>query len=76
MALVISEKFQKVTIQLAEKHTRATHLANFLTEVQMKEFFGCVQDSDMARRLHASISGRDVDKAILKLYGIEMEESE
>ncbi len=57
----------------AFRHARATHLANFLTEAQMKEFFGWVQDSDMAS-VYVHLSGRDVDRAILKLYGMEMDE--
>ena len=58
----------------AFRHARATHLANFLTEAQLKEYFGWVQDSDMAS-VYVHLSGRDVDRAILKLYGIETEES-
>ena len=42
----------------AFRHARATHLANFLTEAQMKEFFGWVQDSDMAS-VYVHLSGRD-----------------
>ncbi len=57
----------------AFRHARATHLANFLTEAQMEEFFGWVQDSDIAS-VYVHLSGRDVDRAILSLYGIEMEE--
>ncbi len=57
----------------AFRHARATHLANFLTEAQMKEFFGWVQDSDMAS-VYVHLSGRDVDRAILKLYGMEVED--
>ncbi len=74
---VIAEKagVRKSVNPHAFRHARATHLANFLTEAQMKEFFGWVQDSDMAS-VYVHLSGRDVDKAILKLYGIEMEESE
>ncbi len=59
----------------AFRHARATHLANFLTEAQMKEYFGWVQDSDMAS-VYVHLSGRDVDRAILKIYGMEMEEEE
>jgi len=74
---IIAEKagVRKSVNPHAFRHARATHLANFLTEAQMKEFFGWVQDSDMAS-VYVHLSGRDVDKAILKLYGIEMEESE
>lgn len=52
------------------RHSRATYLANFLTEAQMKEHFGWQQDSKMAA-VYVHLSGRDVDKALLKVYGIE-----
>lgn len=73
---VIAEKagVKKKVNPHAFRHARATHLANFLTEAQMKEFFGWVQDSDMAS-VYVHLSGRDVDRAILSLYGVEMEES-
>lgn len=51
------------------RHSRATHLANYLTEAQMCEFFGWVQGSDMPR-IYIHLSGRDVDEAILRMYGI------
>ena len=53
----------------AFRHARATFLANFLTEAQMKEFFGWVGDSDMAAG-YVHLSGRDVDNALLGVYGI------
>ena len=52
------------------RHSRATHLANHLTEAQMKEHFGWTQGSDMAAT-YVHLSGRDVDKALLKLNGVE-----
>jgi len=52
------------------RHSRASYLANHLTEAQMKEYFGWVQGSDMAS-IYVHLSGRDVDKALLKVYGIE-----
>ena len=52
------------------RHSRATYLANFLTEAQMKEHFGWTQDSKMAA-VYVHLSGRDVDNALLKVYGIE-----
>jgi len=55
------------------RHSRATYLANHLTEAQMKEFFGWVQASDMAS-IYVHLSGRDVDKALFKVYGIQKEE--
>jgi len=74
---VIAEKagVRKSVNPHAFRHARATHLANFLTEAQMKEFFGWVQDSDMAS-VYVHLSGRDVDRAILKLYGMEMDEED
>ena len=52
------------------RHARATHMANKLTEAQMKEYFGWTQSSDMAS-VYVHLSGRDVDNAVLKYYGIE-----
>lgn len=52
------------------RHSRATYLANFLTEAQMKEYFGWMQDSKMAGT-YVHLSGKNVDSAILKVYGIE-----
>jgi len=55
------------------RHSRASHLANKLTEAQMKEYFGWKQDSDMAA-VYVHLSGRDVDAALLKASGILAEE--
>jgi len=55
------------------RHSRATYLANHLTEAQMKEFFGWVQASDMAS-IYVHLSGRDVDNALLKVHGIKKPE--
>ena len=55
------------------RHSRATHLASHLTEAQMKQYFGWVQASKMAS-VYVHLSGRDVDKALLRLNGIEVEE--
>jgi len=55
------------------RHSRATVLANWLTEAQMCEFFGWVQGSDMPR-IYIHLSGRDVDNAILNMYGLAEEE--
>ena len=51
------------------RHTRATELANILTEAQMKEMFGWVQSSDMPS-VYVHLSGRDVDNALLRAHGI------
>ncbi len=55
------------------RHSRATILANYLTEAQMCEFFGWVQGSDMPR-IYIHLSGRDVDEAILRVYGLVKDE--
>lgn len=39
----------------------------------MKQYFGWVQGSDMAS-IYVHLSGRDVDNALLKLNGIEVDE--
>jgi len=53
----------------AFRHSRATYLANKLTEPQMKEFFGWTRESDMVGT-YVHLSGRNVDEAILKTHGI------
>ena len=55
------------------RHTRATHLANFLTEAQMKEYLGWTQSSDMAA-VYVHLSGRDTDNAILEMNGLKRED--
>lgn len=55
------------------RHSRATHLASHLTEAQMKQYFGWTQSSRMAST-YVHLSGRDVDGALLKLQGIDIQE--
>jgi len=57
------------------RHSRATFLANHLKEAQMKEYFGWVRASEMAA-VYVHLSGRDVDNALLELYGIARDEDE
>lgn len=57
------------------RHSRATKLSNHLTEAQMCEYFGWAQGSDMPS-VYVHLSGRDVDNAILKTYGIEDTEND
>ncbi len=52
------------------RHSRATALANKLTEAQMKEYFGWVQGSEMAST-YVHLSGRDVDNALLQVYSLK-----
>ncbi|MEK6819056.1 MAG: tyrosine-type recombinase/integrase, partial [Nanoarchaeota archaeon] len=56
------------------RHSRATYLANKLTEQQLKIFFGWTRSSDMAS-VYVHLSGRDVNEALLNTYGIKTEES-
>jgi integrase/recombinase XerD len=57
------------------RHSRATHLANHLTEAQMKQYFGWVQGSEIAS-VYVHLSGRDVDNALFRLNGIPVAEKE
>lgn len=52
------------------RHARATHLANRLTESQLKEFLGWTQSSTQAAT-YVHISGRNIDDALLKMYGLK-----
>ena len=54
------------------RHSRATHLANILTEAQMREYFGWTKSSDMPE-IYVHLSGRDVDDTLFKHYGIKVE---
>ena len=57
------------------RHTRATVLANHLTEQQMNVFFGWVQGSDMPA-VYVHLSGRDIERAVKSIYGLEDEEED
>lgn len=57
------------------RHSRATHLANDLTEQQLKIYLGWTHASSMAAR-YVHLSGKDVDPAILKLNGLEVQKEE
>lgn len=57
------------------RHTRATELANHLTEAQMKELLGWVPGSDMPST-YVHLSGRDVDGALLKAHGLTLDQEQ
>jgi len=57
------------------RHSRATELAKYLTEQQLKVYFGWEKTSDMAE-IYVHLSGKDLDKSVLKAYGIEFKEKE
>ncbi|MCA9443848.1 MAG: tyrosine-type recombinase/integrase [Candidatus Omnitrophica bacterium] len=57
------------------RHSRATHMANFLTEFQMNQYFGWIQGSNMPA-VYIHMSGKEVDNAVLAMNGIKAEERE
>lgn len=57
------------------RHSRATYLANHLTEAQMCEWFGWVQGSDQPAK-YVHMSGRDIDDAYSELLGEDREGEE
>ncbi|MEM2211396.1 MAG: site-specific integrase [Nitrososphaerales archaeon] len=52
------------------RHSRATFLASKLTEAQMNQVFGWRQGSKMPS-IYVHLSGRDLDDAILGVYGLK-----
>lgn len=56
------------------RHSRASFMANHLTEFQMNQYFGWVQGSNMPS-IYVHLSGKETDSAILKMNGIKTEEN-
>lgn len=50
------------------RHSRATNLANRLTEPQMRQFFGWTKGSGMTS-VYVHLSGRDLDDSFLRAIG-------
>ena len=48
------------------RHSRATHLAKYLTEQQMKVYLGWSMSSDMVS-VYVHLSGRDMDSRVMEL---------
>jgi len=57
------------------RHTRATELANHLTEQQLKKQFGWTASSNMAAK-YVHLGDKDTERAILKASGVQVEEDE
>ena len=57
------------------RHSRATYLANHLTEFQMNQYFGWIQGSDMPST-YVHLSGKEIDNSILALNGIKGKEED
>jgi len=51
------------------RHTRTTHLAKVLTEDQLRVYFGWIPAPEVPAR-YVHLSGRDVDDALARLYGM------
>lgn len=57
------------------RHSRATHLAQYFTEQEMKKFMGWATASKMtATYIH--LSGRDIDLSVDRMYGVVTEDTE
>jgi len=54
------------------RHSRATYMANHLTEFQMNQYFGWIQGSRMPA-VYVHLSGKETDKAIFEMNGIKTE---
>ncbi|MBD3249474.1 tyrosine-type recombinase/integrase [Candidatus Woesearchaeota archaeon] len=54
------------------RHSRATYLANHLTEFQMNQYFGWVQGSGMPAT-YVHLSGKNLDNSLLSLNGVKQE---
>jgi len=57
------------------RHARATFLASKMTEAQMNQIFGWRQGSKMPS-IYVHLSGRDLDDAILGVYGLKQKTEE
>lgn len=71
---IIQEYFKKAGIKkrchpYIFRHTRASQLANHLTEHQMNAYFGWVQGSYMPA-IYVHVSGKDLDEHILRINGM------
>jgi integrase len=75
----IREKILKKNMERAEidkpsnphhyRHSRASYLANEMTEAQLCEWFGWVQGSDVPA-CYVHLSGRDIDNAYDQMHGL------
>jgi len=81
----IREKILKKTMEDADidkpsnphhyRHSRASYLANEMTEAQLCEWFGWVQGSDVPAK-YVHLSGRDIDNAYDAMHDLVDEDEE
>ncbi|RLI13012.1 MAG: hypothetical protein DRO43_06445 [Candidatus Hecatellales archaeon] len=57
------------------RHSRLTELAKYLTESELKTYAGWTQGSRVAQ-VYVHLSGRDLDRKILKIHGLKPPEEE
>jgi integrase/recombinase XerD len=57
----------------AFRYSRASRLANVLTERQMEQYLGWTTGSEMPR-VYVHLAGRDTDAPILRMNGVEVEQ--
>jgi integrase/recombinase XerD len=57
------------------RHSRATHLAKFMTEQQLKIYLGWSADST-SPAVYVHLAGKDIDNVILKHYGRDVDEKQ
>jgi len=73
--MILTRLFKKAGINKRHnphlfRHSRATYMANHLTEFQMNQYFGWIQGSEMPAT-YVHLSGKEVDKAILEMNGLQ-----
>lgn len=78
LAKLIRDAFKKAGIKKRcnphlFRHSRASIMANHLTEFQMNQYFGWTQGSDMAST-YVHLSGKEIDGAILAINGLKPKE--
>lgn len=73
--LVERAGFEKRIYPHLFRHSRATKLANHLTEFQMNAYFGWVQGSDMPAT-YVHLNGKQMDDAMLNIHGLKKTEDE
>lgn len=79
MSVLLKRLVKKANIQKGFnphlfRHSRATFMANYLTEFQMNQYFGWIQGSDMPST-YVHMSGKEVDSAVLAMNGIKTAET-
>lgn len=72
--LFIKARIQKRCNPHMFRHSRATYLADHLTEFQMNQYFGWIQGSGMPAT-YVHMSGKEIESSILELNGIKTQKN-